>query len=165
MLGCNTLSPERSVGLQNPKPQKECWAVLGCKTLNSAEILVFSCHSLQKWHSSSRHQPPTKKKTGTKKKIKRAPKKTPPKGNPQDDVSFNPPSMCHIRYKALRSDRGCVRTDRPPKLLRDAAAPSQARVWDSTASGQACISFQAHTVELSTLLQDNIAYPSPLQSP
>ena len=42
--------------------------MLGCKTLNSAEIPAFSCHSLQKWHSSSRHQPPTKK-------TKRAPKK------------------------------------------------------------------------------------------
>ena len=42
--------------------------MLGCKTLNSAEIPAFSCHSLQKWHSSSRHQPPTKKKRAPKKK-------------------------------------------------------------------------------------------------
>ena len=43
--------------------------MLGCKTLNSSAILDFSCHSLQKWHSSSRHQPPTKKnKNGHKKK-------------------------------------------------------------------------------------------------
>ena len=25
VLGCNTLSPKRSVGLQKPKPKKECW--------------------------------------------------------------------------------------------------------------------------------------------
>ena len=41
--------------------------MLGCRTLNSSAILVFSCHSLQKWHSSSRHQPPTKKTAPQKK--------------------------------------------------------------------------------------------------
>ena len=76
MLGCNTLSPKRNVGVQNLKPLK---GVLGCKTPNSAEILVFSCYSLQKWHSSSRHQPPTKKKNGHQKK--KGAKKTPPHNN------------------------------------------------------------------------------------
>ena len=52
--------------------------MLGCKTLNSSAILDFSCHSLQKWHSSSRHQPPTRKtKKGTNKKTRHK-KTTPP---------------------------------------------------------------------------------------
>ena len=42
VLGCKTLSPKRSVGLQHPKPQKECWVaepwalngVLVCKALS-----------------------------------------------------------------------------------------------------------------------------------
>ena len=52
--------------------------MLGCKTLNSAEIPAFSCHSLQKWHSSSRHQPPTKKKNGHQEKKKGRQKKLHP---------------------------------------------------------------------------------------
>ena len=51
--------------MQNPKDLN---GVLGCKTLNSSAILVVACHNLQKWHSSSRHQPPTKKTNGHQKK-------------------------------------------------------------------------------------------------
>ena len=66
MLGCSTLSPKRNVGLQNPEART---GVLGCKTLNSAEILVFpatACKSGTVLADTSR--PQTKKKTGTKKK-------------------------------------------------------------------------------------------------
>ena len=31
VLGCNSMSPKRGAGLQNPKPQKGCW---GAKTLS-----------------------------------------------------------------------------------------------------------------------------------
>ena len=79
--------------------------MLGCKTRNSAEILVFSCHSLQKWHSSSRHQPPTKKNGHQ--KDKRAPKKTPPAyGNPLKPQRPIHPSLGafvpELRDEALR---------------------------------------------------------------
>ena len=53
MLGCNALSPKTSVGLQN---------------LNSSAIQHFSCHSLQNWHRSSRHQPPAKQRAPKQKK-------------------------------------------------------------------------------------------------
>ena len=60
VLGCNTLSPKRSALVQNPKALK---GMSGCKTLNSAAILVFLADASY----------PQKK--GTDKKEKRALKK------------------------------------------------------------------------------------------
>ena len=75
--------------------------MLGCKTLNSSAILVFSCHSLPKWHSSSRHQPPTKKKNGHQKKKGRQKNSTPTSSPLQRSLLWVGPGAGVSRSKSI----------------------------------------------------------------
>ena len=84
MLGCKPLSPNRSVE-------------------SVAKPLHFSCHRLQKWPSSIRHQPPTKKKRPPKNK-KEHPRKLHPL---KTDTALVPALTCQAGPRC--SQRGVFR--------------------------------------------------------